>query len=295
MRHLSAALFGALLVAGGPLVIAAQPNEGFATVLSRAERYVLDYEQKFSLLVSEEHYVQEIQRPPNPGSNLSRSNPGGGMVSPGVVNRTELRLDYMLVQLGDGAGWMPFRDVFEVKGKKVRAREDRLVKLFMSGDTERFETGARIMEQSTRYNLGPVARTINIPTLALMFLHPRVNERFEFTDEGETMVGPRLVRHVTYKEVARPTLIKTTRGRDLALTGHVWFDQSTGAVVKTDMTAADPIVRAAVTVTFRQDEALKIWVPERMEEYDKANLSVDEIVATAMYSNVRRFQVSSNK
>ncbi len=295
MRHLSAALFGALLVAGGPLVIAAQPNEGFATVLSRAERYVLDYEQKFSLLVSEEHYVQEIQRPPNPGSNLSRSNPGGGMVSPGVVNRTELRSDYMLVQLGDGAGWMPFRDVFEVKGKKVRAREDRLVKLFMSGDTERFETGARIMEQSTRYNLGPVARTINIPTLALMFLHPRVNERFEFTDEGETMVGPRLVRHVTYKEVARPTLIKTTRGRDLALTGHVWFDQSTGAVVKTDMTAADPIVRAAVTVTFRQDEALKIWVPERMEEYYKANLSVDEIVATATYSNVRRFQVSSNK
>ena len=70
--------------------------------------------------------------------------------------------------------------------------------------------------------------------------------------------------------MARPTLIKTSRGRDLALTGILWIDPFTGTVIKTELNAADPIVRCQVTVTFRRDEALDLWVPEKMEEYDKA-------------------------
>ena len=105
----------------------------------------------------------------------------------------------------------------------------------------------------------------------MMFLHPRVNERFEFTDGGEETIAGRVLRKAIYREVARPTLIKTTRGRDLALTGTIWIDPFTGTVVKTEMNAADPTVRCQVTVTFRRDEALDMWVPEKMEEYDKAD------------------------
>ena len=104
----------------------------------------------------------------------------------------------------------------------------------------------------------------------MMFLHPRVNERFEFTDGGEETIAGRVLRKAIYKEVARPTLIKTTRGRDLALTGIIWIDPFSGTVVKTEMNAADPIVRCQVIVTFRRDEALDMWVPEKMEEYYKA-------------------------
>ena len=93
----------------------------------------------------------------------------------------------------------------------------------------------------------------------------------------------------------RPTLIKTTRGRDLALTGHLWIDPLTGTVVKTDLNAADPAVRAAVTVTFTKNDALEIWVPEKMEEWYMAALGLDEIVATATYSNVRRFTVGTTE
>jgi hypothetical protein len=272
--------------------VGAEPGSGFRTVLASAMRYVTTYEQQFSLLISEEHYVQELQRPPNPGAgNLSRSNPGGGMQPGGSVSRQELRSDFLLVQLGgDGEGWMPFRDVFEVKGKRTREPGDRLLKLFLDADGNRFEKAAELMAASTRYNLGNVARTINIPTLAMMFLHPRVNERFEFTDEGEETVDGRIVRRAAYREAARPTLIKTTRGRDLALTGRIWIDPLTGTVLKTELNAADPAVRAAITVTFRRDEPLDIWVPQRMDEYYKATMGLDEIVATATYSNVRRFQ-----
>lgn len=267
-----------------------QPGSGFHTVLSSAMRYVMNYEQQFALLVSEEHYVQELQRPPNPGDNLSRGNPGGGMRAGGAMNIQHIKSDFVLVQLGmDGEGWLPFRDAYEVKGKKLRNREERLLKLFLDNDKSAFEKAARLNDASTKHHIGNVARTINIPTLGMMLLHPRVNERFEFSDGGEETIAGRVLRKVAYREAARPTLIKTTRGRDLALTGSIWIDPFTGAVVKTEMNAADPAVRCQVIVTFRRDEGLEMWVPDKMEEYYKAALAIDDILATATYTNVRKY------
>ena len=282
------------LLAGVTVTVDAQvgstPGSGFTTIIGSAMRYVMAYEQKFALLVAEETYVQELQRPPNPGDNLSQRNPGGGMRAGGTMERRIIRSDFLLVQLGgDGEGWMPFRDAFEVKGAKVRNRDDRLLKLFQGNDKERFEKAAKFSDDTAKLNLGNVARTINIPTLAMMFLHPRVNERFEFTDDGEETVDGRVLRRAAYREAARPTLIKTTRGRDLALTGRLWIDPFSGTVVKTELNAADPAVRCAITVTFKRDDALDFWVPSQMDEYYKAALGLDEIVATATYSNLRRF------
>ena len=286
--HLGALVLG--LAAGVEAQVGSTPGSGFTTIIGSAMRYVMAYEQKFAMLAADETSVQELQRPPNPGDNLSRNNPGGGMRAGGAMSRLLIKSDFLLVQLGgDGEGWMPFRDAFEVKGAKVRDRDDRLLKLFQSNDKERFEKAARISDDTAKHNLGNVARTINIPTLAMMFLHPRVNERFEFTDEGEETIAGRVLRRAAYREAARPTLIKTTRGRDLALTGHIWIDPFTGTVVKTDLNAADPAVRCAITVTYRKDEALDFWVPAQMDEYDKAALGLDEIVSTSTYSNVRRF------
>ncbi|HUE88164.1 MAG TPA: hypothetical protein VMO26_18985 [Vicinamibacterales bacterium] len=293
MRGLPGVFVVATVCAVGGAAFAQPPALG--VLLERATAYVSEYEHAFSLLVSEEYYVQEIRRPLNPGANLSRANPGGGMQGGDVRSRRVLRSDYLLVQLGAGSGWMPFRDVFELDTGKVRDREDRLAQLFLSNEAERFELADRIMAESTRHNLGNVTRTINIPTLAMMFVHPRVRDRFTFAAGGEELVGGRTVHRVHYRETAKPTLIKTTRGRDLMLEGQLWIDAETGAVVKTALTAADPAVRATVTVTFRRDEALAIWVPEQMDEYYKAYNALDEIFATATYSNVRRFQVYTDE
>lgn len=266
-----------------------QPGSGFTTVLSSAMRYTMNYEQRFAVLAADEHYVQELMRPPNPGDNLTQRNPGGGMRAGGQMNLQTIKSDYVLVQLGgDGEGFMPFRDAYEVKGRKLRERNDRLLKLFTSNDKSRFEKAAELSSDSAKYNVGNVARTINIPLLAMMFLHPRVNERFEFTDGGEENVNGRILRKAIYKEVARPTLIKTTRGRDLAMTGVIWIDPFNGTVIKTELNAADPVVRSQVIVTFRREEALDLFVPDKMTEYYKAYSAVDDILATATYSNVRR-------
>lgn len=273
--------------------VGSQPGSGFHTVLASAMRYAVSYEQKFVLLAADEHYVQELQRPPNPGTNLSRSNPGGGMQGGGPVNQQIIKSDFLLVQLGgDGEGWMPFRDAYESKGRKIRNRDGRLLKLFTSNDKDRFEKAAQMSNDAAKYNVGNVARTINIPLLAMMFLHPRVNERFEFTDGGEENIGGRILRKAVFKEAARPTLVKTSRGRDLPLTGVLWIDPFNGTVVKTEMNAADHQVRCQVIVSFRRDESLDLWVPETMQEYYKAYSGLDDILATATYSNVRRIQKS---
>ena len=59
---------------------------------------------------------------------------------------------------------------------------------------------------------------------------------------------------------------------------------------------ADPAVRAQVVVTFRRDEALEMWVPDKMEEYYKAALAVEknsesrvEMPMSHMYSSSRAF------
>jgi hypothetical protein len=277
----------AIIIVGSTRPAIGQP--ALTDLLDRATRYVLDYEQAFTLLVSDEEYVQWLERPTNPGTNLNRSNPGGGMIGGGPRQLVTVKSDFVLLQLGEGQGWMPFRDVIAVDGRETRHREDRLAKLFLSNNPDAFETASKIHAESKRHDLGNVTRTINIPTLAMAFLHPRVRERFSFRQTGEEVVAARTVERVSFRETARPTLIKTTRGRDLGLEGTLWIDSGTGTIVKTEMVAADPAVRAQVTVTFRRDGELGFWVPSLMEEYYKANLALDEVFAKATYTNPRSY------
>ncbi len=273
------------------------PEPGLEQVIARAAAYVNDYVERSSLLVAEERYVQQIRRPDNNpvAGNLSRTNPGGGFASGGGVRKSQLlRSDYLLVRLGGGGGWMPFRDVFEVDGRKVNDRNDRLTRLFLEPSPTSFDQATRIMADSTRYNLGSVTRSVNIPTLALMFLHPEIRARFTFVHEGADTVAGREAWVVEYHERDRPTLIKTTRGRDLPATGKLWIDPATGTVVKTSLTAADPLVRAVVTTTYREDPVLQFWVPAQMDEHYTAGSDVDEILGYATYTNFRRFTVNTD-
>jgi hypothetical protein len=199
----------------------------------------------------------------------------------------------VLVHAGPGRGWLPFRDVLTMNGTEVTFPEDRLVRLFRSGNPEALDLATQIHTASRKHDLGNVQRTINIPMLGMMLLHPEVRGRFTFKHEGDESLQGRYVERISYKEVARPTLIRTTRGKDLALTGRMWIEPTTGIVVKTEMIAADPVVRAMVTVTFRRDGELALWVPERMEEYYKASLALDDIFSTSTFSAPRAYQADS--
>ena len=265
-------------------------------VLRRAGEYALDYERRFSLLVAEETYEQtsRLQMSGLPGGNLSTSNPGGGMGRElGRDQRRVLKSDYLLVHLENG-GWMPFRDVYEVDGRKERNRQDRVLNLFLKPSPTSFEQASRIMAESTRHNLGSVQRTINIPTLAVLFAQPDLASRFGYDREADDIVDGRPAWVLAYREVARPTLIKTSKAQDLPLTGRLWIDPATGVILKTHLVAADADVRAIVTVTFREDKALALWVPARMEETYSSKGSA-ELACVATYGNYRRFNVATDE
>ena len=86
---------------------------------------------------------------------------------------------------------MCFRDVFEVDGKPVRDREDRLQKLFLAPSPDAYAQLVRIKEESARYNIGSVDRNINLPLFALQFLRAEHRTRSRFKISGAAGVGRR--------------------------------------------------------------------------------------------------------
>jgi hypothetical protein len=253
-----------------------------SSMVARAGAYVEAFQRDFGLVVAEERYQQDII--PSTQALLLR-----GRVSELPV-RSVMRSDFLLVRTNEGS-WMPFRDVFEYNGAPVRDREDRLTALFLNNQRSAIDQARKIMEESSRYNIGGISRNINLPTLALDFLTARLRTRFAFTDEGRE--GSLLI--LAYREQERPTYVKTTGDRDLPVTGRYWVDELTGRVERTELNAVDTAVEAHITVTYRHDAAAGIWVPARMEEKYKQRGSQPEVTGVATYSNFRRFQVKTSE
>jgi hypothetical protein len=262
----------------------ADPPPTLATVLDRAGAYLADYEPKLMGIVSEELYEQHTEKLALSG--LDGAARGG--------RRRVLKSDYLLVKT-TAEGWLPFRDVFEVDGRSVRDRDDRLVDLFVKSDASGFSQAQRIMAESARYNLGRVRRTINTPVLAMLFVEPGIAARFQFDHRGEESIDGRRAWRLGFQEVARPTLVKTSGRRDLPLTGQLWIAPDTGAILKTMIRAVDPDVSAEVSVSFAASPELDFLVPMRMDERYSSSRDPDVTIGIATYSRFRRFQVTTGE
>ena len=145
---------GILVLVGSSLIafeisaaVRAAQNADVVTIeqlLERAGAYVVDFEARFSNVVTEERYVQESTDARN---NLPASRTAG-MITGGTqpnIRRRELKSDFLLVKLSETDERLPFRDVFEVDKRRVRDREDRLSKLFLHPTGSTLEQARRIM------------------------------------------------------------------------------------------------------------------------------------------------------
>jgi hypothetical protein len=251
------------------------------SLLDRVSSYVESFQQQFGSVVAEERYEQRIRR--FAGGMSSSSN--------ARLGETVLLSDFLLVQV-PGEGWLPFRDVFERDGKRVRDREDRLSALFLSGSSRSaFEQAKRIMDEGARYNIGNIQRNINHPTLALGLASRLNRTRFDFKEKGRDADGTVLA----FKEMTRPTFVSTTNGRDLPVSGTFVVDPESGVIRRSELEAVDTGLSARIVVTYQQDATLGMWVPARMEERYRRGRDSVEIVGTATYSRFRRFQVSTTE
>ena len=279
MRH--ASLVAVTFMLASSLRVPAQGD--VSSLVDRAGAYVESFQRDFGSMVAEERYEQAIRQNIAIGTRVVRGGSGPG--------QTVLVSDFLLVQV-PGQGWLPFRDVFERDGQKIRDREERLAALFLTGSRTAFDQARTIMAEGARYNIGNVDRNINVPTLPLQFLSPMHRPGFAFTaGKRDDELGVA----IEFKETARPTYVSTTGGRDLPVFGRFWVDEQTGTIRRTELHAVDTGVEAHITVTYAQDASANLWVPVKMEEVYKRARDPAEVHGVATYSKFRRFQVSTSE
>jgi hypothetical protein len=287
------------LALGWPLHVAARQEPDLSDVLHRAGSYVEEFQKQLSGIVAEETYVQEVVPPRG-------MNAGGGR-----LQRRHMRSDLLLVRPEAAVTWVQFRDVFEVDGKPVRDREERLARLFLSSDVSTAKQVEEIRAQSARYNIGGIMRTMNVPVLPLSVLAPSSQPRFRFTvedrrgDNRRPTIGSadgaanfKVTAEgwiLSFEEVKGPTLIYTTGGGDIFSRGRFWIEPDTGRVLMSEMVTEDSSVRGELIVSYQSQPLLGLLVPiELRERYTETQPMRPTITGQATYSNFRRFQVSSN-
>lgn len=238
-----------------------------APLLSAAADYLAEYEQRSGAVVSLETYTQHVQR----GSSSSYRH---------------LKSDMLTLSIGT-AGWLGFRDVFEVDGRPVRDHDQRLYKLFLTPSGDSLAQAKKILDEGARFNIGQVTRNINIPTMALTFLKREYQSRSTFSDKGVEMVEGIRTRVVEFHERASPRVITTPDGS--AAGGRFWIDPEQGRIVRTELTLTGT-VHLVITVTYAPQAKLDgLFVPVSMREvYRRAGELTDGRVS---YSNFRSFKV----
>jgi hypothetical protein len=269
----------------------AQPQLTLADVLDRAGKYVDDFQRQLSGIVAEELYVQDVMMQPSPVGRLSRL-PAAG--------HRELKSDLLLVRPIGADRYIQFRDVFEVDGKPVRDRNERLMKLFLQPSSSTAAQAEQIVDESSRYNIGNVQRTVNVPVFALLILDPANQSRFTFkrTDDAKPAIASDSppptgadVWVVQYQEVQPLTMIRTTNGRDLPAHGRFWIDGATGRVLMSELIAEDTFLAGTIDVTYRLDPGVALMVPTDMRERYIVRRDSSRVDGRAAYGKFRQFQV----
>jgi hypothetical protein len=284
-RFIAIALATHLLCGSG---FASQSAFTVEQLLDRAALYVADFVTKLSRVVAEEQYVQEYL---DAGVEGSR---GTFIGSPKVRDRRVLKSDLLLVKPSESQQWHVFRDVFEVDGRPVRDREDRLAKLFLqSHDTDSaLERAHQIAAESARFNIRQIG-TIDHPLLALGFLQRAYRDRFRFTVRGRDAAVGADTWIVEFRETARPTIIRGSGDKDIFARGRYWINATDGHVMRAEVVFNALGTESSVTTAFAVDDRLRTLVPVAMRFRRAA--SNNEVRGAATYGRFRQFEVGTEE
>jgi len=289
------AMLGPWSLAGSAQESAPPPSLG--TILTRAARFVDAYATRAAGMVVEEAYVQDVIQ-------VNRFGYRTNSVRTGSTHRT-LKSDLLFVRPVGSDAWMQFRDVFEVDGRKLRDRGDRLTKLFVEPSKSTASQVEKIMRESARYNIGDVERTINLPLLGLTVIDRRAQSGFEFRlddskpSPGDVMGLPRSPAFaippeaiaVAFKETQIMTMVRNPQGKNLPSTGRFWFVPSSGHVFMTELRVEDYSLGAVIHVVYRPPPGIDEPMPAAMHEMYENRLNNRRVEGTATYSNFRQFNV----
>lgn len=273
MRRLIRAIVAVACLQGAGA--AAQPPDPVVTgALAAAGRYVAEYERLWSSLVAEEDYTQRLG------------------TSKHALSR-RLRSDVLLVFDAD-FGFLGFRDVFEVDGRAVRGREQRLVNLFLKPQRDPLARARQIADESSRYNLNydtvQLRRTINMPLMALKFLRAGNQPRSTFHVDPRARAEANDIV-LTFTERARPRLIESPD--ELPARGAFHVDPASGRISRSELSIRTGGTRIVIRVHHALNPRLNAWLPASMEEEYRIGM-IGHVLGDATYSNYRQFLVETS-
>ena len=244
-------------------------------MLERLHHYLNDYAKLLPATIAIERYQQSFES----------------------HARVLLESEFGIVRVPNHPQWLGFRDVVKVDGKVLAGRERRLAALFENPTAGSIEQARRIARESTRFNVGPVTRTINDPAFVLELLDRRNAHRMKFEKEREVVLDNARVWIVEFVETASPTIVRTLSLEDEPASGRVWIDVSTGRLLRAQSTIATmpslQRVSCSVDVTFQKKPELDFWVPATMRETCSKGSGLQQGHAT--YDNYRRFTIETNE
>jgi len=294
---LTGTVLGGLLLSTSAPVRAQAPPPALSAVLARAAAYVERFADRVSGFVTEETYIQDV-RPP---VNRFGTRPANIRPYTGPLHRT-LKSDLLLVRPVGADGWMQFRDVTEVDGRKLKDRNDRLARLFLEPSKSTAAQSRKIMEESSRYNIGDIERNINLPVLALAVLDRRMQPGFQFaldsTEEKYDLPKtaafalPAEAIVVSFRETQMRTMVASPQGKNLASTGRFWMDRSTSQIVMTEIGVEDLWLKAVIRVAYGPVDTINLPVPIEMHERYENKLNGTRVEGSATYANFREFKVA---
>jgi hypothetical protein len=260
-----------------PALLPASGKPSLKDVVRRMAAYVDAYGEKASIVVGTERYQQTM------------TDSRGGLRERAIV------ADFAIVKAEANHTWIGFRDVIEVDGRRLADRENRLIDVLTSSSGS-IDEARRISDESSRFNIGGLLRNFNVPTSVLFFFTRDKIGRFKFSRKGDYKED---VWEIQFREVDRPTLIRTPEGVSVPSEGTIRVNPLDGTVLRTQLRVAPPYdgsVRgiAQIDVRFERVEHMAMWLPARMDEtYLDMRGRTTHTTGHAEYSNYRRFETSA--
>lgn len=263
------------VLAAGPGALAGAPRQApprLDDIVAALRHYVQDYEDKLTLIVADESYLQRFYNQA-PGLPLR------------AIRQTKSEVFFAFTPTSKQ--WLAVRDVESVDGQAVPNRPDVAS---MLASTPAKEVASTLKTYNSRYNVGGVYRNFNEPTLSLELFDTVHHEDLAFELKRLDAGSGVSLATLGFRERGAPTLIVDLDQHPVESSGEVTVETATGRVRKIVLKSPFDGVVSELETTYGHDVKLDFWVPvEFVERYTAAADQV--IVCRATYTNFRRFEV----
>jgi hypothetical protein len=206
-----AVAFTATAFAGGA------DGPALSDLLAKAGQYVGRYDHDFDQVSAEEEWTQKLFRHRNQQ----------------ILQVRKLQSDLTFMHPGGDLRWIEYRDAWNVDGKPVHERDERLAKLFGTLRQDSYVKAQKIADDSAAYNVRTLG-SFDSPTLALVFLQPDNQSRFKWKRKGKSTIAGVTAWAVDFEETGKPTFIGDAGGNDFVSKGTVWIGEADGALLKSE-------------------------------------------------------------